>query len=91
MRDVLSNTYHDKWIGRAGLITWPPCLSSLESHNSVVYSATIENEETLHQHIFMLVKPFSTTAGPWKGCNSPCSDVLLCIVLKVEDSVEHLL
>jgi len=39
----------------------------------------------------MLVKPFSTAPGPWKGCNSPCSDVLLCVVIQVEDSVENLL
>jgi hypothetical protein len=24
VRDVLSNTYHDRWIGRGGPTAWPP-------------------------------------------------------------------
>jgi hypothetical protein len=27
--DVLSNTYHDQWIGTRGPTAWPPCLPFL--------------------------------------------------------------
>jgi hypothetical protein len=29
VRDVLSNSYHDQWLGRGGLKAWPPCLPDL--------------------------------------------------------------
>jgi hypothetical protein len=35
VRDVLNNTYHDRWIGRAGPTAWPPLppyLISLDFH-----------------------------------------------------------
>jgi hypothetical protein len=29
VRDVLNNTYHDRWIGRGGTTAWPPRLPNL--------------------------------------------------------------
>jgi hypothetical protein len=57
VRDVLSNTCHDRWIGRAGLTAWPPRstpdLNPLHVYlwrhlNTLVYAAPVDNEETLH-------------------------------------------
>jgi hypothetical protein len=38
---------------------------------TLLYSSPIGNEETIHQGIFVPVKPFATTPGLLKGCDSP--------------------
>jgi hypothetical protein len=58
-QDVLSNTYHDRWIGRGGHTVWPPRspdLNALDFYlwghlNTLVYAAPVDNEETLHHRI----------------------------------------
>jgi hypothetical protein len=56
VRDVLNNTYHDRWIGKGGPTAWPPRspdLNSLDSYlwghlNTLVYAAPLDNKEALH-------------------------------------------
>jgi hypothetical protein len=50
-----------------------------------VSSAPIGNEETLHQRIFMPVKPFANAPGPLKGCDSLRLDVSMRALIQVED------
>jgi hypothetical protein len=58
-RDVLSNTYHNRWIGRGGPTAWSPCTPDLNPLDfylwghlkSLVYAAPIDNEEALHNGI----------------------------------------
>jgi hypothetical protein len=58
VRDVFSNTYHDRWIGRGGP-TWPPNLLDLYplgfylwGHLKIlVYAAPVNNKETVHHRI----------------------------------------
>jgi hypothetical protein len=55
-RDVLSNTYHDRWIGRGGPIAWPPRspdLNPLDLYlwrhlKTLVYVAPVDNEGAPH-------------------------------------------
>jgi hypothetical protein len=59
VRDVLSNTYHDIWIGRGGPTAWPPRSQDLNPLDlylwghlkSLVYTAPVDNEESLHHRI----------------------------------------
>jgi hypothetical protein len=56
MRGILSNTYHDRWIGRGGPIAWPPRspdLSPMDFYQRghlkfLVYAISVDNEEALH-------------------------------------------
>ena len=50
-----------------------------------LYSARIENVETLYQSIFMPVKPFATGLGPLKGGDSPWSAVPMRALNHVKD------
>jgi hypothetical protein len=53
---------------------------------TLVYSAPIENGETLHQHSsHACQKPFATTQGPLEVCDSPWLDVSMCELIQVED------
>jgi hypothetical protein len=58
IRDVLSNTCHDGWMGRGGPTAWPP--RSMPDLNparfylwrhltTLVYAAPVDNEEALHR------------------------------------------
>jgi hypothetical protein len=55
VRDVLSNTCHDRWIGRRGLTAWPPRPPHLNLLNiylwghlrALVYAAPVDNEVAL--------------------------------------------
>jgi hypothetical protein len=53
-RNVLHNTYNDRWIG-AGLTAWPPRSSDLnpldftcDDIEIVVYASPVDNEEAFH-------------------------------------------
>jgi hypothetical protein len=50
-----------------------------------LYSALYKNEDKLQQHIFMSVKPFATTLGSLKVCNSPWSDMFKSALIQLED------
>jgi hypothetical protein len=60
VRDVLSNTYHDRWIGRGGSTAWPPRSPDFNLPDfylwgrlkSLVYAAPVDNEETLHRIVY---------------------------------------
>jgi hypothetical protein len=59
VRDVLNNTYHDRWIGRGRPTTWPPSspeLNLLDSYlwghlKTLVHAAPTDNEEAHHHRI----------------------------------------
>jgi hypothetical protein len=59
VRDVLSNTCHDRWIGRGGPTAWrprSPDLNPLDFYlwghlKPVVYAAPVAQEEALHHRI----------------------------------------
>jgi hypothetical protein len=60
VRDVLSNTSHDRWIDTGGPTAWPPRSTPdlnppdfyLWRHlNTLVYAAPVDNEVTLHHRI----------------------------------------
>jgi hypothetical protein len=55
VRNVLNNSYHDRWIDRGGPTAWPPCstpdLNPLDFYvrghlNTLVYAALVDNKET---------------------------------------------
>jgi hypothetical protein len=55
VRDVLSNIYHDRWIGRGEPTAYPARLQDLNldfylwGHlKTLVYAAPVDNEEALH-------------------------------------------
>jgi hypothetical protein len=56
VRDVLNNVYRDRWIGRRRPVAWPPRSPDWnpldfylwEHLKSLVYTATVDNEEALH-------------------------------------------
>jgi hypothetical protein len=52
VRDVLSNTYHEQWIGRGGPTAWPG-LNTLNFYlwgylKPLVCAVPVDNEEALH-------------------------------------------
>jgi hypothetical protein len=59
VRDILSNTYHDRWTDRGEPTAWPPRspdLNHLYFHlwghlQTPVYAAPADNEEALHHRI----------------------------------------
>jgi hypothetical protein len=59
VRDVLSNTYHDRWTGRGGPTAWPPRspdLNPLDFYlwghlTTLMYAAPVDNEDALHRRI----------------------------------------
>jgi hypothetical protein len=72
VRDVLSNTYHDRWIGRGGLTTWSPRspdLNPLDFYlwkylRTRVYAAPVDNDEAL----WMPVRLSATASASLHGC-----------------------
>jgi hypothetical protein len=71
VRGVLSNTYHDRWIGRGGHTAWPPrsphlnpldfCL--LYHPAALVHVAPIDNEAALHHWIVDAFQTISIYPG----------------------------
>jgi len=52
---------------------------------TLVYSVAIEIEETLHQSVLWPVRPFATSLGTMKLCDSPRLEVSMCALIGVED------
>jgi hypothetical protein len=59
VQNVLSSTYHDRWIGREGLYEYPPRLPDFSplhffhwGHlNTLPHAAPVDNEEAFHHRI----------------------------------------
>jgi hypothetical protein len=59
VRDVLTNAYYNRWIGRGGPTAWPPRSPGLNPLNIClmghqkffVYTTPVANEEALHHRI----------------------------------------
>jgi hypothetical protein len=59
VRDVLSNSYHARWMGTGGPTSWPPRspdFSPLDFYlwghlQTLVYAAPVDKEETLHRTV----------------------------------------
>jgi hypothetical protein len=59
MRNVLSNTYHDRWIGREGPTAWPPRSPDLNPHDFYLWKclktlclcSSCWQPEAVHRHI----------------------------------------
>jgi hypothetical protein len=54
VRDVLSNSYHDRWIGRGGPTAWPPRSPDLNPLDFYLWRtpvASVDNEEALPRRI----------------------------------------
>jgi hypothetical protein len=57
VREVLNNTYHDRWIDRGGPTAWPPHSPDLNLMDfyvwghlkSLVYTAPVANKMALHR------------------------------------------
>jgi hypothetical protein len=80
VRDVLSNTYHDRWICRGGPTAWPPGSTPdlnllnfyLWGHlKALVYAAPVDTQETLHHRIVNAVRGFANNPITLYGCGAP--------------------
>jgi hypothetical protein len=77
--DVLSSTYHNRWIGRERPTLWPSCspdLNHLDIYlwghfKALVYSPLVHNVETLHQHIVNTCQVIWNCPGSLSGFESP--------------------
>jgi hypothetical protein len=76
VRDILSNTYHDRWIGTGGPTAWPPLstpdLKFLDFYlwehlRTLVCAAPVDNEEAL----WMPVRLSATAPESLHGCDGP--------------------
>jgi hypothetical protein len=74
VRDVLSNIYHEGWIGWGGPTAWPP--RSTPYLNPLVFypwghlnAAPVDNEEALHHR--MPVRLSATVPASLNGCGGP--------------------
>jgi hypothetical protein len=70
VRDILKNTYHDRWIGRGGPTAWPPRSPDfnppdfhLRGHlKPLVYAAPVDNEEAFHHLTVDVLSDYPQTA-----------------------------
>jgi hypothetical protein len=71
VRDVLNNTYHDRWIGRGQPIAWTPCSPDLNLLDFChVYLASL----TAKRHFIALWLPVrlpAATPASLNGCGRP--------------------
>jgi hypothetical protein len=90
VRDVLNNTYHDRWIGRGGPTAWPPYSPDLNplqftcggGHlETPVYAAPVDNEEAFYHCIMDACQTF---------CNYPGSfeQMLRLMMRRIEACIE---
>jgi hypothetical protein len=99
VRDVISNAYRDKWIGRAGPAAWPSCSPDLslldfylwEHSKHLVYSAPIENEETLRQHIFYASQTIRKRPGTFESVRQSMTRGVHACIYPRGGCFEHLL
>jgi hypothetical protein len=63
----------------------PLDLNLLGCFKTLVHSAPTEYKETQHQHIFYAGQTIRNCPGPFKGCNSPLSDMSMCALNQVEN------
>jgi hypothetical protein len=79
VRDLLSNTYHDRWTGKGGPTAWlprPPELNPLDSYlwghiEALVHAAPVVNDEALHHCMWMPVRLSATTPASLNGRGCP--------------------
>jgi hypothetical protein len=89
VRDVLSNTYHDRWIRRGGQTPWPPRslhLNPLSFYlwgrlKTRVYASPVDNEEALHHRI-------ADACETIRNCPGICEQMLRSMVRRVEACIE---
>jgi hypothetical protein len=83
VRDVLSNTYHDRWIGTGGLNAWPPRspdLNHLDFYlwghlNTLVSAAPVDNEGALQIRTVDACQNISNYPGIFDRMRLPWWDV----------------
>jgi hypothetical protein len=79
VRDVLNNTYHDRWIGRGGPTAWPPhsrdsnplYLNRGDTKRALCIQLLLTKQRHLSITLWMSVGPSATTAASLDGCGSP--------------------
>jgi hypothetical protein len=87
VRDVLSNSYHGRWIGGGGPTAWPPHSPDLNPLNfylwghleTLVYSDTADNEEALSHHIVDACHTNPNCPGIFERMLRPMRRVEVCI------------
>jgi len=57
----------------------------VEHLKTLEYSATIENEHTLHQHIFYACEAIHSHPRTFETCNSAWSEMSMHTLIQVED------
>jgi hypothetical protein len=99
VRDVLSNTYHDRWIGRGGPTAWPPRSPDLNildfylwGHlKTLVYAAPVDNEEALHRRIMDACQTIRNCPGIFVGMRRPVMGHIEWCIESRGGHFEHLL
>jgi hypothetical protein len=86
VRDVLNNTFHDRWICTAGPTAWCPHSPDLnpldfylwEHLTSLVHAAPVDTEETLHHRTVDACETSATAPASLNGCGGQWWDVSRC-------------
>jgi hypothetical protein len=71
VRDVLNDTYRDRWTGRGGPTAWPPCSPDLNpldfflwKHlNTLVYAVPVDKEEARHHRVMVACQTIRNYPG----------------------------
>jgi hypothetical protein len=80
VRDVLSNTCHDRWIGRGGTTAWTPRstpdLNPLDFYlwrhlKFLVFATHVDNEDALRHGIVDACQTIRNYPASLKGCGRP--------------------
>jgi hypothetical protein len=95
MRGVLSNTYHDRWIGSGGPTAWPPRSADLNPLDfylwrhlkSFVYAAPVENEEASQHCTVDAYQTIRCYPGIFERMRRPWWDVSKHSLNLVEDFI----
>jgi hypothetical protein len=83
VRDVLNNTYHDRWMGREGPNAWRPRSPDLNPLHFYlwghlrprVYASPVDNEGTRPHRIVDACQTIRNYPGTLNGCGGPWWDV----------------
>ena len=65
----------------------PANFLSVGTFKVLAYSVATEKEETRHQRVSRPVRPFTTAPRSMKLCDSTRSNVSMCVLIVVEDSL----